>query len=336
MPAPGLLKKIDLNITNQCNLRCTHCCFSSGEGDLGHLPAELLLRFLSEAWDLGARRVDITGGEALTRPDIFDIIQGAKAIGYRIELLSNGIALQAGVVKRLKGLGLDAVGVSLESIHAEEHAAIRGTQPGQFRTILEAVDLCVAEGFYTKVNSVVFRSNYRSLHHLARWCQDHGVREHGIYYLTPIGRGAELATQVLAPREWLDYVGRELKPLQGSLELSIEVAYLDEGIAAPLETRCFIRRPHHLQILPSGDIFPCAIMSVWKKPLGNIRHESIRQIWTDEARWSAYNGLMDELFATHGGCVDYAACGHDTAGMAFVCPVSKHSPAELCPATARP
>ena len=135
MPISGTLKKIDLNITNQCNLRCSHCVFNSGHRSENCSFAEIE-KFLTDARSIGASRIDITGGEALTREDIFDIIALAKSLGYRIELLSNGIALSDEVIKRLLSLKLDAVGISLESLDYETNKKIRPTTKEQFS------DLC--------------------------------------------------------------------------------------------------------------------------------------------------------------------------------------------------
>ena len=61
-----------------------------------------LEKILRETKELGGEKIDITGGEALVREDVGEIIGLGKSLGYRMELVTNGYLLNSERLKRLR------------------------------------------------------------------------------------------------------------------------------------------------------------------------------------------------------------------------------------------
>ena len=61
-----------LSVTDRCNFRCQYCSPASWGGRKDLLTAPELERIVSVFGALGIRRVRLTGGEPLIRPDIVD------------------------------------------------------------------------------------------------------------------------------------------------------------------------------------------------------------------------------------------------------------------------
>lgn len=59
------LQEVWLHLTNRCNLRCTHCMFTSSPEASLELKTEELQRILSDASDLGCKLLYATGGEPM-------------------------------------------------------------------------------------------------------------------------------------------------------------------------------------------------------------------------------------------------------------------------------
>src|SRR5207344_761769 len=73
-------KKVIMNVTYKCNNRCTFCATGTRtqfDGDLGR-QRELLVKYKK----LGVRLLDFDGGEPTLNPNLFRLVQFAKAIGY--------------------------------------------------------------------------------------------------------------------------------------------------------------------------------------------------------------------------------------------------------------
>ncbi len=334
------LEKLDLNITNRCNFRCIHCCFESGEKKMAEMSLEHIVRVLEDAKELGAWRIDVTGGETMVREDVYGIIAAGKKLGYRIELLTNGSLLSWEKLQRLKDIGLDAIGISLDGSTNDVHSRIRKTTPDTYDRIIENIKYAVELGFYTKVNSVVFKSNIYDIPAITRKCVELGVQEHGIYYFTPIGRGNDNRNEVIDPREWLGVIRNNIAAIpninqEGGLKVSVEYVLVEKQHVNTMGKRCFVGKPHHLQILPDGMVYPCAIMASYGISIGSLHDESLKDIWNDEKRWIRYAEVLENLFGRCRGCVDYREFSHDgfrRDDYSFVCPCTKYKPQDIAEA----
>jgi MoaA/NifB/PqqE/SkfB family radical SAM enzyme len=92
---PALLQALEflqLELTNQCNLKCVHCYSESaphtGESDaLKMFDYQLLIQ---DGYSLGARSIQFLGGEPTLNRDLVKLIDFAKTVGYeQIEVYSN-------------------------------------------------------------------------------------------------------------------------------------------------------------------------------------------------------------------------------------------------------
>jgi MoaA/NifB/PqqE/SkfB family radical SAM enzyme len=81
-------------------------------------------------------------GEPLSHPDIIDMVRQAKAIGSRIELITNGTLLTSDMSKGLISAGLDMLWISLDGASPESYADVRlGARLPKFSPILRPSDV---------------------------------------------------------------------------------------------------------------------------------------------------------------------------------------------------
>ncbi len=304
------LPKLDINVTNSCNLRCRHCCFWSGALPLGGTRYLEIMSLPHENTQIGGTRIDITGGEPLMRQDIgILLLLAIKNFGLKTELVTNSMLMTAVDLKEFKDAGLNEIAISLDGSTHETHSRIRGISEKAFEQVLKNIRAAVASGIKTKINSVVFASNFSDLADITRLAIDLGAREHGLYFFSPIGRGTMDAANVASALEWLKKIRQDLLPLADKIKISLEVPLLETEIASRVETRCYLEDPWHLQILPDGKVYPCAIMAAYGKPLGNLHHKTLSEIWQGERLWNGgyYNEHVLPLFQKQGSCVEYPA-----------------------------
>ncbi len=104
------------------------------------------------------RKVRITGGEPLLRPDIADLVAELSTLDgvEDIALTTNGVLL-AQHAAELKGNGLHRVTVSLDSLDPAVFEAMSGGFGG-LKQVLEGIEAALAAGLDpVKVNAVVKR-----------------------------------------------------------------------------------------------------------------------------------------------------------------------------------
>lgn len=128
---------LHLELTYRCNARCSHCF-----QDRSAAPCELELSdwcaVLEQARRLGALTVSLSGGEALLSPHFFGVAERARELGYAVRILTNGLLLDRGTVRRIARLSPLAVEVSVFSLQSDRHDAVTGV-PGSLGKALRGI-----------------------------------------------------------------------------------------------------------------------------------------------------------------------------------------------------
>src|SRR5271168_3534192 len=109
-------------ITHRCPLHCVYC---SNPLELTSRAEELAtadwLRVFSQAAALGVLHLHLTGGEPLARPDLTELIAGARQAGLYTNLITSGIGLSRERLAQLVEAGLDHIQLSFQD-STESHA----------------------------------------------------------------------------------------------------------------------------------------------------------------------------------------------------------------------
>ncbi len=82
------------NFTNRCNLSCLHCYSKASLDATDTLSTEKILDTLPKLKEAGVKFIIFSGGEPLTRKDIFEIAQKAKELGIITYLSTNGLYIK--------------------------------------------------------------------------------------------------------------------------------------------------------------------------------------------------------------------------------------------------
>lgn len=166
---------LQLIISDLCNQDCSFCAYRMSGGFSTELfagpngeknpnrkmPTEKAFEILEDAWRLGTRAVQFTGGgEPTVHPDWVKIIQKALDLGFKVGLVTNGIRLHEkhkAVLERLTWLR-----ISLDAGKAETYTAIRNSDT--FDKALAAIRFAVKLNTpLVGVGFVVTRENYQEL-----------------------------------------------------------------------------------------------------------------------------------------------------------------------------
>jgi MoaA/NifB/PqqE/SkfB family radical SAM enzyme len=316
--------KLDLNITNRCNFRCKHCAFDSGIVEMNELSLSELEKILRDTKECGGKRIDITGGEPLVRDDVDEIIALGKRLEYKIELVTNGLLLTEQRLDKFKAIGLDGIAISLDGSTPEIYNLLRNRNMSDFYKVLENIKLSKKKGFYTKINTVVFSENINDITNITNLAIKLNVDEHGIYYFTPVGRGSRNSTLVVNPLEWLSVIERDLASYKDApIKVSLEFPFIGREKYNERLGCIANNERSHLQILPNGDVFPCAILASHGLPVANLHNCSVKDIANNESLWNDYWARCSHIFKEFKGCcVDFSMMS-DRKDYCFICPLRK-------------
>ncbi len=113
-----------------------------------------------------------------------------------------------------------------------------------------------------KINTVVFSCNLENIPDIADLALKLGADELGLYYFTPVGRGKRSNELSVEPLKWLDFIRANLKKYQNQeMKISLEYPFI-ETVNWNSGLGCIANNEKsHLQILPNGNVYPCAILA---------------------------------------------------------------------------
>jgi len=124
---------VHLQVADRCNHACHHCY--QLQGQKGELSFDELRAIIDGIADAGVFTLNVSGGEATLRPDLFDILRYARGKGFALRLFTNGFLIDEAYAEELARIGLLEVHVSLYSGVAEEHDAVTRVPRSFERTV---------------------------------------------------------------------------------------------------------------------------------------------------------------------------------------------------------
>ena len=160
----------DLNITNACNLACSHCHASSGKALKGELITVEVMDAIFQLYEMGVRSLTIAGGEPFIRRDIFDILSFANTLqGLETVVITNGVKVNDYFIEKVQPLNNIRVNISIDGsnhkiFNVYRHAKNDTTSNDVlFNTVLNNLKKCVNSGISTGVSFVLSKHNMHDL-----------------------------------------------------------------------------------------------------------------------------------------------------------------------------
>ena len=272
--------KLTFAITYRCNSRCKTCNIWKKEPK-EELRLDDIRRIFSGnsfPW------INLTGGEPFLRKDIYEITKVFRN-SFLLSFITNGTipgsVKAAGKIARL-GFPKFVLGVSIDGPE-QLHDQIRGvsgtwkkaiaTYKGfrKLRGVEAYIGFTISHLNYTKIPStlaelkrVVPALKIEDVHFNIVQESEHYLSNKGTLKKAPIEGAIDY---VLAHKHKSGIIG-----MMENVYLKKAKEYLKTGKTPlpckALTSSCFID--------PDGEVYPC---SAWSRPLGNLREQSIKQIW---------------------------------------------------------
>ena len=197
-----VLRVVAWETTRRCPLACKHCraeaVNTDTSGDLSTAEGKRLLDRLAAF----ARPVLIlTGGEPMTREDIYDLAADAHGKGMRVVMAPCGAKVTPASVKKIKAAGIQAISISLDGADSAAHDAFRGV-PGAFETAVQALRYAREGGLPFQINTTVSQLNVDQLPRIYELAVQLGARLIDFFFLVPTGRGTGLKDLEIDPRTY--------------------------------------------------------------------------------------------------------------------------------------
>lgn len=303
-----------LSVTDKCDLGCVYC-MPGGKRPLpsatGPITIDETARIVRAAVELGVRKVRLTGGEPLMRPDIVELISAVSEQGISdLSLTTNGQKLVK-LASRLKAAGLNRLNVSLDSTDPARYRKLTGG--GDLDRVLAGISAAEDAGLEpVKINMVPIRGiNDDEIPAFARQTLERPVHIRFIEYM-PAGRKGQwerekCVTSEEARKTIEDKVGpltkREFKGKGPSRNYTLQDARGIVGFISAL-SHSFCYLCNRLRLTSRGRIRSCLFSSTEIDLLGPMRRgadhtEILRLLKLAVMSKPEGNYLTDPEKATH-------------------------------------
>jgi cyclic pyranopterin phosphate synthase len=179
-PFQRAITYLRVSVTDRCDFRCAYCMSENmtflPKADV--LSLEELDRLCSAFVAKGVSKLRLTGGEPLVRRGIMTLVSAlsrhlATGALEELTLTTNGSQL-AKYAAELKGLGVERINVSLDTLDADKFRAI--TRWGDLGKVMAGIDAAQAAGLKVKINAVALKGfNEDEIADMLAWAHGRGM-----------------------------------------------------------------------------------------------------------------------------------------------------------------
>ena len=299
------LISLQIELTSRCNERCVHC-YIPHDNKTTDIDFELYADVLRQANDMGLLSLTLSGGEPLLHPGFCDLLRQAKKYDFSINILSNLTLLNDEMLEEMKSAHISSVKVSLYSMNESIHDAIT-CLPGSHRKTIKAIEKLIRNDIPVQISCPTMKENKDGLADVLHWAYVHKIR--AITDFIMMARYDHSADN-LNHRLSLD----EVKPLILDI-VNGDEAYRTHLMNADLKTSLSQNISEDtvcgvcvssICMVADGSLYPCA---GWQSyVLGNVRENSLRDVWENSKAVCYLRGLRKKNFPECLECDDRLFC----------------------------
>ena len=306
------IKKLYIEVTTRCNLRCRTCIRNIWDDPLEDMSSQTFQRLVSSLKDLpGLERVIFTSfGEPLIHPGLLDMVKAVRSLDLAVTIGTNGLLLSPKVVHEIIRLGVDRLMISIDGGKPDTFARVRGALLSRVIANIKRLNneknklgsLTPAVG----IEFVALRSNIDELDELVSLSSQLGVSRLLVSNVLPYT--AEMLSEVLYGYEPVP----PLKAQSWALRAGAWVLWAGQELPRMhwgAERRCRFVQNHAVVVGWDGNVSPCYALShnysyyaidgkkkqVHRYILGNVNQTPLTEIWMSEE----YVRFRSEVKAFH-------------------------------------
>ncbi len=322
------------NLTRRCNLKCRHCYTTSSDNVFpGELSTEQAMGVIDDLAGFNIPALILSGGEPLSRPDLFELAQYARSKVRYLALSTNGTRIDDDAVQKIADIGFNYVGISIDGVGATNDW-FRG-QEGAFDEALAGAKLCKAHGIKVGLRFTPTEDNAAQLPDILDLCEAEGIDKFYMSHLVYAGRGnknrgedaghtrARTCVDLLIDRAWRALQdGRHFEVVTGNNDADAvrflnwaserfpeeKIAHLTEHLEAWGGNSSGVGVAN---IDPTGKVHPDTYWSDYT--IGNVKQTPFTDLWTGPDEMLALLRTRPRpLKGRCGACAHQAVCGGNT------------------------
>jgi pyrroloquinoline quinone biosynthesis protein E len=278
-------------LTHRCPLHCVYC---SNPLELAAVSSELSTQewidVFQQAGKLGVLHAHFTGGEPLARPDLRELVAGARAAGLYTNLITSGIGLNEVRLQGLVDAGLDHIQVSLQDSREDSANWIAGAKAHAHKIELSRIIRRHKIAF--TVNLVIHRQNIDHLDEMIACIEQLAPERMEIAHTQYYGWALRNRAALLPTRAQLDRAVEVVAAAEQRLAGRIRIDSVVPDYYARFPKACMGGWGQRLVLInPSGRVLPCHAAEVIPgMTFENVREQSLENILQESSSFQRFRG----------------------------------------------
>ncbi len=272
------------HLGEQCNLKCLHCYQENHK--YINLPYEDLVKIYNQFKELLNKlgfkgHINITGGEPLCNPHLFEILDLIKKDKDLISfsILTNGTLITPLIAKKIKSYNPYYVQVSVEG-GRKINDYIRGK--GTLKKITEGIKCLRDEDIYTSISFTANKLNYKEFPKVVKYAVKNNVNNVWSDRYIPLGdsKDKDLILDYKETREYLEIMRDEKIKLSRMKNIITNVSMyraLQFQMTNDFAYGC-TAGDSLLTVMENGDLVPCRRMPI---VVGNLLNDNMYKLYKE-------------------------------------------------------
>ncbi len=180
------------NLTNKCNLKCSHCFVDANfnEESENELSTEEAKQVIDNLAANDVVTVNFCGGEPFTRDDIFELMKYTKENDIYPSVSTNATLLSKKNCHEVFDAGVRSITISLDSYSPKNHDHLRQVS-GAFEMAVNGIKNAVEFGKFDDIiiNTTLLDYNYHEIPKIYDFVKELGATGFYVSRILPTGRG---------------------------------------------------------------------------------------------------------------------------------------------------
>jgi len=267
--------RVVVELTNRCNFNCPFCLVgqqnsqdSVAHADLkrqfGDIELSLVQKIVVDAKAFGMTEILLTfQGEPLLHPQVAEFIRISRKAGLKTIIFTNGYLLKPEFSRKLIRSGLNSI---LFSVDGASDDSYRQNRSG---------------GKFNKV--------YQNMNDMSQLARDENSKINIIWQFIVLRNNEH---EVETARKMADAIGVKFQPK------TFAESVPELKAKNPQYQRKLLNKPcrdlvRAMWVYWNGDVVPCCYDLTGKEILGNVKNESLQEIWYNQ-RYTSFRNRIDE------------------------------------------
>lgn len=296
----GRLLSLEIEFNSACNFHCVYCYTLENGKRRNELSTDEFRDVITQAKDLGARKIIVLGGEPMLYPHLLDMLRFIRNLSMEVELFTNGTGITAEKARMLYDLGVRVV-LKMNTFDEKLQNTLSGNQ-GAYDQIHEAFNNLKRAGYpstdrFMGISTIICRQNIEELPRMWEWLRDQGIAPY-FEMITPQG-GAR-------GNKNLDITTKQAE------EVFHKIAELDRTKYCryweprpPLVGGACFRHQFSCAVSSDGNVQPCVGVTI---SIGNVREKKLADILKDSEVVSDLKSYKNMIKGPCGNCEQLSEC----------------------------